>query len=173
MTPDEYHEVLTFAARAHAEQRTPHGLPYLTHLCLVAMEVDLALRERADLDVDLATRCALLHDTIEDTATTEADLEAAFGPAVASGVLALTKDERLPKPDQMPDSLRRILEQPREVAAVKLADRICNLGPPPPHWNPERIAAYRTEAQRILDALGAADAGLARRLEQRIAAYPP
>lgn len=172
MTPDDYRQVLTFAARAHADQRTPHGLPYLHHVCLVAMEVDLALRQTG-LDADLAIRCALLHDTIEDTDTTEADVAAAFGEAVAAGVLALTKDERLPKAERMPDSLRRILRQPDEIAAVKLADRICNLGPPPPYWKADRIDGYRAEAQTILDALGHADATLAGRLAACIAAYPP
>jgi len=173
MTPDDYSRVLVFAARAHRDQKTPHGLPYLTHVVLVANEVATALVHRDDLDVDLAVRCALLHDVIEDTDATEADVRAAFGPAVAAGVLALTKDERLPKPEQMPDSLRRILAQPTEIAAVKLADRICNLGPPPPYWDDARKGAYRDEAQSILDRLGAADATLAARLADRIASYPP
>lgn len=173
MTPDEYHTVLTFAARAHADQRTPHGLPYLAHLALVAMEVDHGLRGRDDLDRDLAVRCALLHDVIEDTATTEAEVAATFGAAVAAGVLALTKNETLAKPDRMPDSLRRIRDQPVEVAAVKLADRICNLGPPPAYWKPAKIDAYRVEAEQILAELGHADPTLAQRLADRIAAYPP
>ena len=73
----------------------------------------------------------------------------------------------------MPDRLRRIQRQPPEVAAVKLADRICNLGPPPPRWGDRRIAAYRAEAQTILDQIGSADRGLAARLAERIAACSP
>ncbi|MEN0061562.1 MAG: HD domain-containing protein [Myxococcota bacterium] len=172
MTPDEYHAVLTFAARAHRDQRTPHGLPYLTHVCMVAAEVDLALRTRHDVDHDLAVRCALLHDVIEDTPVTEAEVAEEFGRAVAAGVLALSKDAALPKPERMPDSLRRICEQPLEVAAVKLADRTVNLGPPPPHWTAEKCEAYRREAQLILDTLGHADPTLAARLTHRIARYP-
>ncbi|MEM6929562.1 MAG: HD domain-containing protein [Myxococcota bacterium] len=173
MTPDEYHHVLTFAARAHGEQRTPHGLPYLVHLCMVAREVEQALAHRPDLDRDLAVRCALLHDVVEDTSVTADEVAATFGPAVAAGVQALTKDEGLPKPERMPDSLRRIRAQAPEVAAVKLADRIVNLGPPPPRWSRERQETYRSEAQALLDALGFADATLATRLADRIAAYPP
>ncbi|MEO0600545.1 MAG: HD domain-containing protein [Myxococcota bacterium] len=173
MTPDEYHHVLTFAARAHGEQRTPHGLPYLTHLCMVAREVEEALAHRPDLDRDLAVRCALLHDVVEDTPVSPDEVAATFGAAVAAGVLALTKDRGLPKPERMPDSLRRIRAQPSEVAAVKMADRIVNLGPPPPHWSLERQEAYRAEAQTLLDALGFADETLAARLSDRIAAYPP
>lgn len=55
---------------------------------------------------------------------------------------------------------------------VKLADRITNLGPPPPQWSAEKRASYKAEAQRIHDALGAASPFLAARLRERIAAYP-
>jgi (p)ppGpp synthase/HD superfamily hydrolase len=73
----------------------------------------------------------------------------------------------------MADSLRRIRLQPIEVWAVKLADRIANLAPPPPHWTTAKIAAYRAEAQAILEALGDAHEPLATRLASRIADYPP
>ncbi|EIV8466405.1 hypothetical protein [Vibrio vulnificus] len=39
------------------------------------------------------------------------------------------------------------------------------------HWSREKITVYRDEAQRILDALGRADAGAAQRLSTRIADY--
>lgn len=55
---------------------------------------------------------------------------------------------------------------------MKLADRISNLGPPPRHWTPEKIAAYRTEAQQILDALGEAYEVLSEHLAAKISAYP-
>ena len=41
--------------------------------------------------------CALLHDTIEDTETTAAELEAAFGPEITGIVLEVTYDKSLPK----------------------------------------------------------------------------
>jgi (p)ppGpp synthase/HD superfamily hydrolase len=72
----------------------------------------------------------------------------------------------------MVDSLRRIREQPQEVWAVKLADRIANLDAPPPSWTPEKMAAYRSEAERILADLGAGHPALTKRLEQKIASYP-
>lgn len=121
----------------------------------------------------LAVQCALLHDTLEDTSIPEAELAALFEPAVVAGVRALTKDATLPKSEAMADSLRRIREQPQEVWAVKLADRITNLAAPPAHWKAERIAGYRLEAEQILAALGEAHAPLAERLARRIAAYPP
>jgi guanosine-3',5'-bis(diphosphate) 3'-pyrophosphohydrolase len=163
-----------FAAHAHRAQKLPGTeLPYLVHLGAVSMEILVAHQERPFDRLDLAAQCALLHDTLEDTETTEHELVARFGADVAAGVRALTKSSTLPKADAMADSLRRIRTQPVEVWAVKLADRITNLSRPPGHWTDEKIAAYREEARAILAALGEAHEPLATRLASRIAAYPP
>jgi len=164
----------SFAARAHRTQKLPgHDLPYVVHLGAVAMEILVAHQEHPFARPILAIQCALLHDTLEDTDIEEGALVAGFGVDVAAGVRALTKNPSLPKVEAMMDSLRRIRAQPIEVWAVKLADRISNLAPPPAHWSPERCADYRTEAQAILDALGEGHAPLAARLARRIADYPP
>lgn len=150
--PDDYLAAWYFAARAHAgqtfkDQRPDEHLPYCVHLGAVAMEVMHVLKSRPDLDGRLALQ-------------------------VAQGVLALSKNKQVgDKAAQMADSLARIQQQPDEIWLVKLCDRITNLSPPPHHWSREKIAAYRDEAQRILDALGRADAGAAQRLSARIADY--
>lgn len=163
-----------FAAHAHRMQKLPGSeLPYLVHLGAVSMEILVAHQQRAFERLSLAAQCALLHDTLEDTDTEEHELITKFGADVAAGVRALTKSATLPKADAMVDSLRRIRMQPMEIWAVKLADRITNLAPPPPHWTGEKITAYREEAQTILDALGDGHETLAARLAKRIAAYPP
>lgn len=164
----------SFAARAHRTQKFPGtDLPYLVHIGAVSMEIFAAHHELPFTRPELAVQCALLHDTLEDTPTDEAELVSRFGAEVAAGVRALTKNATLAKSEAMADSLRRIREQPVEVWAVKLADRISNLGPPPSHWTAEKIAGYAEEAQTILDALGEAHEPLARRLAERIAQYPP
>jgi (p)ppGpp synthase/HD superfamily hydrolase len=163
-----------FAARAHAGQTLPDGdLPYLVHLGAVAMEVLVAHQLQPFARPELALQCALLHDTLEDTNTSEAELETSFGSDVLAGVRALTKTQALPKDRAMADSLSRIRLQPPEIWAVKLADRISNLARPPRHWTPEKIAAYKREAEQILSALGSAHAALGARLGEHIAAYPP
>jgi (p)ppGpp synthase/HD superfamily hydrolase len=172
---DVYVRALHFAARAHGEQKTPTGMPYVVHVASVAMEVIAALGcEDAETvcDGDLAVAAALLHDVVEDTRTTIDEVEAAFGAQVAAGVAALTKSKGLAKPDAMKDSLARILLQPREIAMVKLADRITNLAPPPPQWSAAKIASYRDEARLIHDELHGASAFLAERLARRIERYP-
>jgi (p)ppGpp synthase/HD superfamily hydrolase len=71
----------------------------------------------------------------------------------------------------MADSLRRIAAQPREIAMVKLADRITNLAPPPAHWPRDKRIAYRDEAIVIADALARTDTALDARIRARIVAY--
>lgn len=168
---DAYQRAIAFAATAHGDQRIPgSGLPYVVHLSNVAMEV-VAAAELDPFDVDFAVTCALLHDTLEDTETTDEEIERNFGARVRLGVRALAKNQALAKDARMSDSLARILEQPREVAIVKLADRITNLQPPPAHWSREKCLAYCEEARAIHAALGGACAPLARRLSEKIEAY--
>jgi (p)ppGpp synthase/HD superfamily hydrolase len=168
--PERYVAALRFAAERHHRQTVPDSeYPYLVHVVSVAAETIAALAP--GMDADLAVGCALLHDTIEDTATSHDELVERFGIAVANGVRALSKDSAVPKPAQMADSLRRIRDQPREVWMVKLADRITNLAAPPRYWTDDKRRRYRDEAITIADALGAATPVLEARIRARIAAY--
>ena len=171
---ENYIEVLTFAALAHGEQKTPKGLPYLAHITCVAMEVINAC-EKSQLDeqkANLAISCALLHDVIEDANITYDELYVKFGSDIADGVEALTKNKTLgSKQDQMRDSIERLLAQPYEVQMVKLADRITNLGIPPKHWDSQKIKKYQKEASFILSCLGNSNIYLAKRLEEKIEEY--
>ena len=169
---DRYMQALHFAAERHLGQKFPGTeLPYVIHVSMVATEVVAALAVEAVETPDLSVACALLHDTLEDTETTYDEVDARFGRAVADGVLALTKNTDLEKAEQMPDSLRRLQAQPKEVQLVKLADRITNLAEPPSYWTNEKKTAYRAEAGRILEALGTASTYLATRLQSKIDAY--
>lgn len=171
-SPDRYVEAMRFAAVKHNAQKEPgHDLPYLVHVVSVAAEVIAALPTTKLANPDLAVLCALLHDTVEDTATPLDEVAAKFGADVAAGVAALTKNDKLDKVDQMADSLRRIREQPPEIAVVKLADRITNLSEPPHYWPKEKRTKYRLEAITIADALGYASATLDARIRDRIEAY--
>ncbi len=169
---ESYLKTLTFAAEAHLGQTCPGSdIPYLLHVTLVAMEVMAVFPHEKDVDEALTLNCALLHDTLEDTPTTFEALTLHFGQRVAEGVLALTKNSRLEKSLQMEDSLGRILQQPREIGMVKLADRITNLREPPPHWKPEKIREYLEEARTILETLKDCSPFLTIRLSDKIEAY--
>ncbi len=173
MTQDVYQRAMKFAGGKHARQQVPGTeANYLLHLSNVAMEVLLAHAAKPNFDLDFAVQIAILHDTLEDTATDALELENEFGKRVAAAVQALTKDSRLSsKPKRMQDSLYRINQLEREVGIVKLADRITNLQAPPKHWSQEKIAGYRDEARLIVQSLADKNDYLERRLEQKIIAY--
>ena len=171
---EEYLKALEYASKAHGDQKTPKGLPYITHVTSVAMEVIHACYE-SKLDkekANLAISCALLHDTIEDTNITYDDLYVDFSEAVANGVESLSKDKTLEsKQEQMKRSIEMLLEQPYEVQMVKLADRITNLSTPPEHWDKDKRQAYLKEASFILSCLRNSNIYLSVRLEEKIKEY--
>src|SRR3954464_8642004 len=78
-----------YAMKAHGEQRRASGDPYFSH----PLEVAAIL---TDLKLDDATiAAALLHDTIEDTTATRAEIDDMFGPDIGTLVEGLTKLKRL------------------------------------------------------------------------------
>ena len=173
-TQSLYQKAIKFAAAKHAEQnQTIPGtnLPYVVHLSNVAMEILIASFNTENFDLVFAVQLALLHDTIEDTFTTFGELETEFGTDIAKAVQALSKNTDLPEEQQMNDSLKRIKLFSPEVWAVKLADRITNLQPPPLHWDNDRKTRYRAEAGLILHELKDGNEFLAKRLEEKIEEY--
>ncbi|MBW7888784.1 MAG: bifunctional (p)ppGpp synthetase/guanosine-3',5'-bis(diphosphate) 3'-pyrophosphohydrolase [Bacteroidetes bacterium] len=169
-----YQQAIKFAAAKHSENnQTVPGtmLPYVVHLSNVAMEILVASQHSADFNVAFAVQTALLHDTLEDTSATADEIAREFGSETAQAVQALTKNKNLPHEEQMKDCLRRIQLLPKEVGAVKLADRITNLQKPPGHWNTEKKEQYRNEAMLILQQLQGTNSYLEQRLGKKITEY--
>ena len=152
-------------------------LPYFLHISEVMTETLIAFQETLknttdkNLNQNLGVMVAILHDTVEDTSITLEEIEKEFGKEVKDGVWAMTKDESLPKEEQMKDSLEKLLREPKEVQCIKVADRIVNLKEPPHYWNAEKRQKYHKEAQFILEKLGNANQYLAKRLEEKIKDY--
>jgi len=117
-----------FGEAAHRGQRRNSGEPYITH----SVEVAKIL---ADLQLDSVTVASgLLHDVIEDTSLTLADVEGAFGKEVAAIVDGLTKIAKLPTggstQERQVESYRKLLlsiAKDARVIIVKLADRLHNM----------------------------------------------
>jgi len=168
---DLFHKALRLAAWAHYGQVTKFGDPYITHPMAAAGEVMAAVMAGEKADVDLAAITALLHDVVEKSDVTIASIRKDFGKAIADGVFAMTKNRELPKEEQLRDSLIRILEQPKEIAMVKLGDRISSMLPPPPEWSIEKIETVTGNAGMILQMLGEASPFLQKRLEKKINFY--
>src|SRR5215813_8658605 len=116
-----------YAMRAHGEQKRASGDPYFSH----PLEVAAIL---TDLRLDDATiAAALLHDTIEDTPTTRAEIDELFGPDIGALVDGLTKLKKLDlvtKEAKQAENLRKLLlaiADDVRVLLVKLADRLHNI----------------------------------------------
>lgn len=115
-----------FALRFHGDQKRPTGAPYVEHL-LEALEVLVRGAGVSDPDVLCA---AVLHDVVEDTPCTVAEVRAAFGDRVADMVGWVTK----PAPAEGSDKkaakeayLKRLADAPEDAIVVKLADRASNV----------------------------------------------
>lgn len=72
-------------------------------------------------------QAALLHDTIEDTDTSAAELEAQFGPVVARIVQEVTDDKSLPKQERKRQQVAHAPHCSHQAKLVKLADKLYNL----------------------------------------------
>ena len=173
MTQELYQKAMKFAGEKHCNQKVAGtNSNYLLHISNVAMEILMAYTVNNSFDIDFAIQTAILHDTIEDTATNFNELKNEFGERVAKAVKALTKDEALPtKKEKMVDCLDRINQLEKEVGMVKLADRITNLQPPPKNWNRDKILNYLEESKLIAKSLNEKNEYLNQRLESKILEY--
>ncbi|MEM0578573.1 HD domain-containing protein [Flavobacterium polysaccharolyticum] len=174
---DEIQKIWQLASKLHDGQKyggynNGEKVEYINHIGSVVFEIFNAIQSTENINSDLAIKCAILHDTIEDTTLTYESINELFGHEVACGVLALTKNDKIEGQTQkMLDSIKRIKEQPVEIWAVKLADRITNLHEPPYYWNDEKKLKYIEEAKIILKELKAGNKYLAERLESKIKNY--
>ncbi|MGB9413498.1 MAG: bifunctional (p)ppGpp synthetase/guanosine-3',5'-bis(diphosphate) 3'-pyrophosphohydrolase [Pseudolabrys sp.] len=116
-----------YAMKAHGEQRRASGDPYFSH----PIEVAAIL---TDLKLDDATiAAALLHDTIEDTESTRAEIDSLFGRDIGTLVEGLTKLKKLDlvtKEAKQAENLRKLLlaiADDVRVLLIKLADRLHNM----------------------------------------------
>ncbi|MCZ2328528.1 RelA/SpoT family protein [Bartonella sp. F02] len=117
----------TYAMQKHSHQKRASGDPYFSH----PLEVASIL---TDMRLDEATiAVALLHDTIEDTSATRAEIDKIFGSEIGKLVEGLTKLNKLDlvsKKAEQAENLRKLLiaiSDDIRVLLVKLADRLHNM----------------------------------------------
>ncbi|MBZ4035095.1 HD domain-containing protein [Flavobacterium sp. 17A] len=174
---DEIQNIWQLVSKLHDGQKYGGGnegerVEYINHIGSVVFEVLNAVRLTENMDSDLAVKCAMLHDTIEDTTFDFEKASDLFGNQVAKGVLSLTKNDEIKDSfEKMVDSLKRIKQQPIEIWAVKMADRICNLYEPPYYWDDEKKLKYIEEAEVIYSELKDGNEYLAERLKKKIKEY--
>jgi guanosine-3',5'-bis(diphosphate) 3'-pyrophosphohydrolase len=135
---------IAFAAHKHRDQRRKdhRASPYVNHPVAVA----LLLVEVAGVTDAEVLAAALLHDTLEDTATTSQEIKAVFGPRVRSLVEEVTDDKTLLKAERKRLQVEHAHGLSDDAALIKLADKIANVRDvthaPPAHWSLGRRQEY-------------------------------
>jgi GTP pyrophosphokinase len=125
-TIDQVTEAIDFAVANHGDQQRPTGAPYLEHL-LEALEALVVGAGVTDTDVLSA---AVLHDVVEDTPVSNAEVAERFGPRVAELVGWVTIPDAGPGEDRAEvkeATLSKLAGAPNDAILVKLADRLSNV----------------------------------------------
>ena len=116
-----------YSERAHAGQFRKDGKPYITHPLAVA---EILAEWRLDAQTLIA---ALLHDVVEDTGITSAEIAREFGKSVAALVDGVTKLDKIHfenKAQAQAENFRKMLlamARDLRVILIKLADRLHNM----------------------------------------------
>ncbi|MCX7307114.1 MAG: HD domain-containing protein, partial [Afipia sp.] len=124
---DLLNRAYVYAMKAHGEQKRASGDPYFSH----PLEVAAILTDHKLDDATIAA--ALLHDTIEDTEATRAEIDQIFGGDIGTLVEGLTKLKKLDlvtREAKQAENLRKLLlaiAADVRVLLVKLADRLHNM----------------------------------------------
>ena len=163
---------IEFATQRHHGQTRQDAAksPYITHIHAVLA----ILLEEGDVTDEPVLVAAALHDTVEDTPTTFAEIEEQFGARVAGFVREMTDDKGLAK------DIRKALQidhAPRlsdGAKQIKIADKIANVRDithtPPAHWPEIRKDEYFDWAERVVAGCRGVNAGLERAFDAAVAA---
>lgn len=153
---------IAFAADKHRNQRRKdhEASPYINHPIALAN----VLANEAGVEDERVLLAAVLHDTIEDTETTEQELVLLFGKEVADIVMEVTDDKALSKAERKRLQIEHAPHISRRAKLVKLADKICNLRDiaksPPADWSLERKREYFDWSVAVADGLRGVHPGL-------------
>ncbi len=164
-----------FAQRAHARQQRKFNLrPYAIHPARVAGRV--AIHPDA---TEVMVAAAFLHDVVEDTPHTLAEIEAQFGPGVAELVAQLTnpsKGSTASRSDRKSLDREHLAHVSRAAKIIKLLDRIDNLDELA-GASRAFVETYCDESRQLAAVIGDADPALQTELlsciERRLAALSP
>ncbi len=145
-------KALAFAADKHRDQRRKdaEASAYINHFIAVAT----VLAVEAGINDEELLIAAILHDTVEDTKTTFAEVEEGFGVAVAALVREVTDDKALRKAERKRLQIENAGGLSLRAKLLKIADKICNVRDirdcPPADWSLERRHEYLTWAEQVV-----------------------
>lgn len=161
-------KAVSFAAHKHRDQRRKDEgeSPYINHPIAVAEVLWNTGHVR-----DIATIVAgILHDTIEDTETTAAELESEFGREICSVVEEVSDDKSLAKEERKRLQIEHAGASSTRAREVKLADKICNVTDlaisPPANWSAERRQEYIEWSTQVVARLRGTNERLERKFDE-------
>ncbi len=143
-------QALQFAAHKHRFQRRKgyESIPYINHPIKVS-----ALLVDCDVDDITTLTAAILHDTLEDTDATEAELKALFGDEVCKLVTEMTDDMELPSDQRKLLQIEKADKLDPRTKLIKIADKASNIqdiASLPLDWTPSRKIAYLRWAAQVV-----------------------
>ncbi len=163
-------QAISFSAKKHVTQKRKGAdeQPYINHVLEVA-NLLANVGQIADFDVLIA---AVLHDTIEDTKTSEAEITGLFGRKVSAMVLEVTDDKALPKARRKELQIEHAPHLSAGAKLIKLGDKISNIRDvsenPPGGWSMERRMEYVSWGEKVIDGLRGANANLEKHFDELI-----
>jgi len=153
MNAANFLHALAFAAHKHRDQRRKNveASPYINHPISVA---EILAREANVTDAAILM-AAVLHDTVEDTQTTFAELEAEFGAGVARLVREVTDDTTMEREQRKALQVEHASVASAAAKQLKIADKLSNVRDiagksPPAGWSMERKIDYLQWAERVV-----------------------
>jgi len=156
-----------FAALKHCDQRRKDatGTPYINHP-LGVMELAADVGGVTD---EACLQACVLHDVLEDTDCSVAEMRHRFGDEVTDIVLECTDDKSLPKCKRKMAQIEHAPHMTARGKTVKLADKLYNLrdlaANRPPAWSRARAQGYFVWAWHVIAGLRGTNAGLEKMLD--------
>ena len=148
-------KAISFAAKKHAAQKRKGAdeEPYINHVLEVA-NLLANVGQVTDFDVLIA---AVLHDTVEDTATTATEIDEKFGANVGKMVMEVTDDKSLPKAERKLLQIEHAPHLSDGAKLIKLGDKISNIRDvtenPPDGWPLDRRIEYVEWGKKVVAGL--------------------
>lgn len=155
-------EAINFAAQKHRKQKRKgaNQEPYINHP-LEILNILTSIGKIEAYDILIA---AVLHDTIEDTETSEEEIVKLFGAEVYDLVSEVTDDKNLPKATRKQLQIEHAPHLSNGAKYIKLADKISNIEDvaenPPEGWTKERRLEYVEWGEKVVGGLRGVNADL-------------
>jgi guanosine-3',5'-bis(diphosphate) 3'-pyrophosphohydrolase len=164
-------KTIRFAAEKHNDQRRKDSKssPYINH----PIQVAEMLWTMGEVREDALLVASILHDTLEDTATSPEEIRTQFGEEVLALVLEVTDDKSLPQQVRKQHQIESAPHKTRNAKLLKLADKICNvrdlIDSPPRSWSLGRKREYLLWTEKVVAGLRGASARLESHYDELLA----